>query len=220
MTIKIASAIAPLIFSIVALPSSSGQATSNVDTRNAKLLLTVYLDEASIGDSGLTRVCMLAEGIASGMFAVAGVRIHWRTGQPRPYEPGRPILIAITSKTPETFHRGALAYAQVFEGAHIRIFYDRLKDASRPGATATLLAHVMVHEITHILEGIDGHSEHGIMKALWTPDDIMRMVYKPLPFDPDDVLLIRKGLANRSSSSVATAHPRSVRPRSNFGSPQ
>jgi hypothetical protein len=43
--------------------------------------------------------------VASGMFATAGVQINWRTGQPKAYEVERPILIDITSNTPETFHR-------------------------------------------------------------------------------------------------------------------
>jgi hypothetical protein len=164
--------------------------------RNAKLSLTVYI-EAGIGDSSLMLICMRAQGVASGMFATAGVHIDWRTGQPKAYGPERPILIDITSNTPETLHRGALAYAQVFEGVHIRVFYDRVRNADRPYATTMLLAHVLVHEITHILEGVDCHSEKGVMKAHWTADDLVQMVYKPLPFDAQDVLLIRKGLANR-----------------------
>jgi len=164
--------------------------------RNAKLSLTVYI-EAGIGDSSLTLICMRAQGVASGMFETAGVQIDWRTGQPKAYGPERPILIDITSNTPETFHRGALAYAQVFEGVHIRVFYDRVRNADRPYATAILLAHVLVHEITHILERVDRHSEEGVMKAHWTADDLVQMEYKPLPFDPQDVLLIRKGLASR-----------------------
>jgi hypothetical protein len=166
------------------------------DLQNATLSLTVYV-QASIGDSALVPILMRARGVASGMFATAGVKINWRTGQPKAYEAERPILIAITSNTPETFHRGALAYSHPFEGAHIRVFYDRVENAYRPRATAILLAHVLVHEITHVLEGTDRHSEQGVMKGQWTPDDLVQMVYKPLPFDSADVLLIREGVANR-----------------------
>jgi hypothetical protein len=164
--------------------------------RNSELSVTVYV-EASIGDSTLAPIRMLAQGIASGMFATAGVHINWRTGRPKASEPERPILIEFTSLTPKTLHPGALAYAYVFEGVHIRIFYDRVRNADRPYVTAMLLAHVMVHEITHILEGVNRHSEEGVMKARWTANDLVDMEYKPLPFDPLDVLLIRKGLANR-----------------------
>jgi hypothetical protein len=169
---------------------------SQGDPRHAKLSLTVYV-QASIGDSGLFPIMLRAQSIASGMFATVGVRINWRTGQPKTYGPERPMLIDITSNTPETLHRGALAYAQVFEGVHIRVFYDRVRNADRPYTTSMLLAHVLVHEITHMLEGVDRHSEQGVMKSRWTADDLVQMVYKPLAFDPMDALLIRKGLADR-----------------------
>ena len=185
-----------ITFLILLLFADSANAQRLTVPANARLSLTVYV-QAGIGDSTLSPICMRALGVASGMFATAGVRIDWRTGQPKTYGPERPILIEITSNTPETLYRGALAYAQVFEGVHIRVFYDRVRNADRPYATAMLLAHVLVHEITHILEGVNWHSEVGVMKAHWTADDLMQMMYKPLPFDPQDVLLIRKGLANR-----------------------
>jgi hypothetical protein len=150
----------------------------------------VYV-QAIISDSRLVRICMLAQGVASAMFATVGARIHWKTGQPTAKAPDQPVLIDITSNTPETFHPGAFAYAYVFEGVHIRVFYDRMRNAYRPRATTMLLAHVLVHEITHILEGVDHHSDQGIMKAYWTADDLQQMAYKPRPFDPEDIQLIR-----------------------------
>ena len=66
-----------------------------------------------------------------------------------------------------------------------------------PRATVMILAHVMVHEIAHVLEGIDRHSKEGVMKSQWTLDDFKKMAYKPLPFYPEDVLLIRQGVAER-----------------------
>jgi hypothetical protein len=167
---------------------------------SAKLSLTVYI-EANIGDSSLAPICMQAEGVASGMFATAGVHINWRTGRPKRYHSERPVLIDITSNTPETFYRGALAFTPVFEGVHIRIFYDRVRNANRPQATTMLLAHVLVHEITHVLEGVNHHSEDGVMKAAWTADDLLKMLSKPLPFDPEDVRLIRESLANRARAA-------------------
>jgi hypothetical protein len=166
-------------------------------TRTAKLSITVYRIHTSGSDSGLARNLMVAQGVASGMFATAGVRVNWRTGQPKADDPERPILIDVTSNTPETFHTGALAYAYPFEGVHIRILYDRIENVYDPRATVMILAHVIVHEITHALEGIDRHSKEGVMKSQWTLDDFKKMAYKPLPFDPEDVLLIRRGVAKR-----------------------
>jgi hypothetical protein len=188
------------------------------DPRDAKISLTVYV-QANIGDSGLFPILLRAQSVASGMLATAGARINWRTGLAKPSEPELPILIDITSNTPEKFHPGTLAYAQVFEGGHVKVFYDRVRNAYRPQATAMLLAHVLVHEITHVLEGMDRHSQEGVMKARWTPDDLLRMVYQPLPFDPLDVRLIREGLLNRTRESarparVANAETAAVSPGS------
>jgi hypothetical protein len=112
-----------------------------------------------------------------------------------------PILIEITPNTPKAFHSGALAYTRPFEGAHITIFWDRLRESPDSAVTTGLLAHVLVHEITHILQGIDRHSTAGIMKAHWTTQEILQMRSKSLSFDPEDVRLIRLGLAARSSVS-------------------
>lgn len=77
-----------------------------------------------------------------------------------------------------------------------------------------VLAHVLVHEITHILEGIDRHSESGVMKAQWTVEDYRAMADKPLPFAAIDVDLIQRGLASQSGV-VAMAVANSVQKTAN-----
>jgi hypothetical protein len=139
-----------------------------------------------------------AAKIASGMFAKAGVRIQWHISGPTPHLAEHPVIVDIASWTPGTLHPGALAYAQALEGIHIRIFWDRIKNPANPGLCTPLLAHVMVHEITHILQGANHHSQAGIMKARWTDDEFFQMRSRPLPFDAEDVRLIHKGLASRN----------------------
>jgi hypothetical protein len=63
---------------------------------------------------------------------------------------------------------------------------------------------LLVHEITHIIEGVNRHSEGGIMRAQWTDEDRKLMKTHPLPFAPDDVELIQRGLAPRSTSTAGT----------------
>lgn len=137
-----------------------------------------------------------AETIASSMFAQAGVRIKWQAGQPGSRQGHPPIVLSFTSNTPDKFPAGIFAYALVFEGVHIRIFVDHVANrAHRATPLSTyLLAHVIVHEITHMLEGVNDHSREGIMKATWTEADIQGMVVKPLSFAPEDVHRIRAGL--------------------------
>jgi hypothetical protein len=140
-----------------------------------------------------------AQGIASEIFGTAGVRIHWKLGEPKGAESNQPILIEILSDVPERFHADALAYAQSFGGVHIQVFYERLESRSSARETSILLAHVLVHEITHLLEGTNHHSKQGVMKARWTLDDLARMSWEPLPFDPEDIRLIHRGLAIRGT---------------------
>jgi hypothetical protein len=66
------------------------------------------------------------------------------------------------------------------------------------------MAHVLVHEITHLLEGVDRHSATGIMKARWSEGDYFEMRRKPLPFAQEDVNLIHAGLS--ASRAAGAAH--------------
>jgi hypothetical protein len=161
--------------------------------------VTVYF-RIGVGDLDLKP--LVAEDIASGMFAKAGVHIQWRTDRPKLDQPKLPIVLDITSRTPGTLKPGALAYAQVYEGVHIKVFWDRVHASANcnPGLAHKLLAHVMVHEITHVLQRINRHSEDGVMKAQWTHSDILQMGLKPLPFEGDDIRWIDDGLAARASA--------------------
>jgi hypothetical protein len=121
------------------------------------------------------------------MFANIGVTLAWRSGSPSPSETGA-VAIEFVADTPETVKPGALALALPYEGVHIRIFGDRIQ-------TWQILARVIVHEVTRILQGADRHSGEGIMKAHWTGYDRSRMKVKPLSFTPACVDMIYKGLS-------------------------
>jgi hypothetical protein len=137
-------------------------------------------------------VAAQSRAMASKMFATIGVRIDWRQGLAGC--PPQGIQITLSDWTPPSLMPGALAYAQPFERAHIRPFYDRI---SQNGTVLLphLLAHVLVHEITHVLQGSDWHSREGVMKAHWTEKDYYRMLRKPLGFTADDIELIHRGLS-------------------------
>jgi hypothetical protein len=48
-----------------------------------------------------------------------------------------------------------------------------------------------------MIQGIDRHSDSGVMKSCWTASDYAEMRSTPLPFTPQDIRLIRLGLATR-----------------------
>src|ERR1051326_1809003 len=65
-----------------------------------------------------------AEALASKIFAGIGVAIQWRRGHRGC--PSQAIVISLSFRTPNSLQPVALAYALPYEGAHIRVFYDRI----------------------------------------------------------------------------------------------
>jgi len=84
------------------------------------------------------------------------------------------------------------------------VFYDRITETVGAVTLPHLLAHVLVHEITHILEGVARHSETGVMKAHWTSEDYRKMGGHHLPFAPEDVELIQLGMKSRLAMKTQT----------------
>jgi hypothetical protein len=141
--------------------------------------------------------------LANKMFATIGIRLDWRIGEPPRTSSARPIGIELETGTPANLLPGALGSAMPYEGVHIRVFYDRLQSDVAP--RSALLAHVLVHEIAHILQGTDQHSKSGVMKAVWTHQDHVQMRTGVLPFTPQEVESIRVGLASRASGAPTLA---------------
>lgn len=163
--------------------------------------LTVYVqDPSSLPAAKISR----AEGLANEIFAGAGVKIDWRCGEPSGRE--KALVVEILGATPKDELPGSLAYALPYEGVHITVFLDRVQRAAEfEPSPNDLLAHVLVHEITHLLEGTTRHSETGIMKPHWTLQDVRSMRWRPLGFTEDDAQLIRTGLARRGDGPPSTA---------------
>jgi len=152
---------------------------------------------------------LTANAKATQMFREIGVNVRVRWGTP-PRDPkgdcGAPIVIQIEAAGHYHGAADALAYALPYKdsGTCIHIFLDRLlRLGAGPGFANALLAHVMVHEITHVLEHMNRHSEEGIMKAKWSHHDYRQIEYRSLPFDHDDVDLILEGLARRRAHGAS-----------------
>jgi hypothetical protein len=144
------------------------------------------------------------------MFREIGVNLRIRNGIPA-RDPSdaclAPIVVEFENSTGYRGSPNALACAAPYKesGARIRVFLDRilLHLNHETAFSNTLLAHVLAHEITHILEQTDRHSDEGVMKTSWTPQDHARMKRRPLPFAPEDVELIHQTLAKRVSPAAA-----------------
>lgn len=140
-----------------------------------------------------------ARNLASKIFAAINVEIDWTVVTDWRWRncPAAALRITVQGVTAPDERPGALAYSTPYEGRHIVIFYDRVLDRVEASRVRALMGHVIAHEIGHVLEGVIRHSDSGIMKEHWSADDFQQMVWKPLPFAPEDVMLINKGLDSR-----------------------
>jgi hypothetical protein len=181
----------PTVMVAIAMAAMTAQAGQAPET------VTIYLQNISIvplGDLCHSKI------LAAEMFKTAGVHIQFRTGEPStpPSRLDRTLVITLADHTPENDQPGALAFSLPYEGVHITVFFDRVSHAAPKSRTATVLAHVLVHEITHTLQGVSRHSATGVMKAHWDAQDYFQMCLKPFPFTADDIDLIQAGLKTRT----------------------
>jgi hypothetical protein len=162
-----------------------------------------------ITTSGATRM-------ASELFQRAGVLVEWRRpGQSASKLPPGCLRVELRERTPNELLPGALAKAYPYAGCSksITVFFDRIQARAHGGPQeSALLAYVLVHEITHVIQGVDRHSEMGVMKANWSATDMMAIYERRLGFAEEDVELIHQGLAGwingaalncRSGSGIA-----------------
>ena len=177
-------------------------------TANAKVgapvtnrTITIYMIDHR-NDSGYP--LNLAEKYASRIFGSAKLDVEWRSGKPAetPSPNGMTFVVEVTDHTSVGYHQGALAFALPYEGVHIMLLFDRIQRLDKQAPDA-LLAHVLTHEITHMLEGISRHSQTGVMKANYTSSDIWKMRSHPLTFADEDLMLIDLGLARRHQMQLA-----------------
>jgi len=139
-----------------------------------------------------------AQMLAFRIFRQAGVTLDWRDSKSSvcadPQHNG--IVVSFSQQPSADFAPGALAYARPYEGVHIEIFYDRVSMAGNADDPNNL-AYVLVHEITHVLQGVARHSDAGIMKATWDRADFAKMRQALLLFSDEDIRLIHYGLEGR-----------------------
>ena len=143
----------------------------------------------------------LARITAARVFADIDVKVTWLSDFRGC--PAEGLKISLNEATPGTLRPGELAYALPYEGTHIEVFYDRILRMVGQRSAPLIMANVMVHEITHILERVARHSEQGLMKARWSNEDFRSMEHKPLEFAREDVELIYAGLTYRAAHHVA-----------------
>ncbi len=150
---------------------------------------------------------LLGPGIplASSLFDKIGVKLVWHDGARPAGVTG--YALRTLKHAPEAASAEALAGTQmgVTEIGEIAIYRDRVSRFLMEHSNLKNVAagYVLAHELGHAIEGMPRHSDSGIMKAHWSPDDFQNMVFHKLVFAPIDAELIRGRLAAKSSSQTS-----------------
>ncbi len=182
---KFQSAVALLVAGTGVWASDSEQALQQV--------VTVCMNE-----DATPSILYRGHAIAAQILKQAGVRLEWRTDERSCISAGNGIIVALLLTTPESRSPGALAYATPFGRDYITLFYDRVLKTVKPDVVPSLLGYVLAHEIAHVLQGLSRHSDSGIMKSHWDYQDLYNMRGRRLNFTQEDILLIHRGLDQRS----------------------
>lgn len=172
----------------IALLACMTHATARGSETRQKLTACLHVE---IPDQHL--ISRLAQGLATRIFADIGIPLDWRACEPADESSQTPIVVQLVSGKKEGLMSGVLGSAMPYP-RRIIIFFDRIETMQDAWA---VLGHVMVHEITHIIEGVSRHSDTGLMKPRWSSHDLAEMRYKPLPFTQEDLILLYSALAMR-----------------------
>jgi hypothetical protein len=180
-------------FAVVVVLAVGTGARASDDALTPKWAVTACLNSGANGS-----MVYRGQAIAAEILKNAGIRLDWRRDE-RTCAHGQGIVVTVSLETPPNQHAGALAYALPFDSTRVVLFYDRVLSAASPALAPRLLGHVLAHEIVHILQGVDAHSASGIMKPHWYKRDYEAMRRAPLPFTPEDLALIDRGLEGWAS---------------------
>jgi len=195
-----------MMFGLMAVAAMRAQAGQHVHTDDFPV--RVYVENPQVANGS---ILFRAKALASNMFAAIGVPLRWecprwRDGRGKAISrPGMDIVLRLTTRILESGHQNAAGFALpcAQSGVRVKVFYDSIQ-VGNEGDDTMLLAHVLAHEIAHVLQGTARHSEEGLMKARWTAEDLMSMRAKPLPFTAYDIQLIHAGMASRAGIQAAS----------------
>jgi hypothetical protein len=176
-----------------ATPGEAGQKSAGSPDPMAEVI--VYVAPGPVPGA----VSCPARVTAGWIYARAGIRLLWRDGKaPVGVTTGQVTVQVRYAKTaPAEISAEALAYAKPFSDGTsvVTILYDRVcQVAGRESHERSLLAHVLAHELGHVLQRSTGHARTGVMKAHWTGEDFDAMERMRLTFTDDDVDLLKAGL--------------------------
>jgi hypothetical protein len=151
-----------------------------------------------------------AEGIATRIFRETGVDMDWidaarhsgKTACAGGPAAGTSLILRIIPK-PLTLTDTVFGVAFLSEdgsGRYADVFYAPLQKLSgvRQVDASILLAHVVAHEIGHLLLGSNAHAHLGVMRSHWESGDLLRAAMGGLLFTSDESRRMRGRLLSRT----------------------
>jgi hypothetical protein len=170
------------------------------------------------------RALLVAEKVATGILAQAGVDARWVDCPTSNAEWGnypdcqsvwqvndyglRVMPNAMVDSAGKWQDALGVAYDNDGLFAHLaNVFYDRVNSFSQGGSATmpVLLGRAMAHEIGHLLLGSHSHSSKGIMRPFWSGQDLRLVVSPHLLFTPDQSRQMKARLAARAQAWQAQA---------------
>jgi hypothetical protein len=105
------------------------------------------------------------------------------------------------------------------EGLNVRVFDDRIQDAAmRENRThAAVLAHVIAHEIGHVLLRTNGHNPRGLMSSPWTDFEYGNILRGLMFFTADQSKTMRMALSGAGCANDAVVTRFASIVKSDFG---
>jgi hypothetical protein len=170
-----------------------------------QLQITVY-DKAQLPRQVHTTVANEVRRI----LRVAGISLEWIAGDPKTPEASvmiyqssrrgreledacgarRDIALDVLPVAPPALRSTVLGMAQPLArtGLNVRVFDDHVREASEREhrAPAIVLAHVIAHEIGHVLLRSNVHNRRGLMSEVWTKHEYEWMEKGILLFTADE----------------------------------
>ena len=153
-----------------------------------------------------SRVLSQAEENATRIFRLSGLRAIWIscstagtagmdcTGLPQPGD----VVVQVVHETRKLKEDvfGASFLGQDGTGQLTDIYYDRVNELHRDWnvSLANVLAHVMAHEVGHLLLGLNSHSLSGIMRGFWESEELKAVERGRLLFSSEQSKLMRERL--------------------------
>jgi hypothetical protein len=162
------------------------------------------------------QVIAQAQDFVDHIFSAAGIKIRWQEcAAPKCAPPESPAIIAvkINSDASPRSRRSALGVSLpgVLGGNRIGVFYSRIETVSRDttvslGASpGEILAHVIAHEMGHLLLNWKTHSQTGVMRDPWRMVEFSLMRSRKLFFTRHETGRMRRAVQGRNDSAARVA---------------